>query len=235
MSIDWLNIAPEKKEKLLRVAEMLHRYKGTGVKQLSMFISKTLKVSGRDVGLAQRLMDAGVITITENGEAIWNDETEEKLREEMLANTVIDTSTAKTAVETTVQTHIAQRATVETEMLLKAGEAYRREMTTYLIEHGVKPEEWANRDPDQVIKEAFKALREVPNLRRENENLRKIVQLYEERLDPDIRLQKGIEMLTTALLLDRIYEAFGIDFINSKAGKTYLQLIDKFIGGDIIE
>lgn len=231
MSIDWIR-AIGKRDLLLSIAEMLHRNRG--MRHLSAYISKEMGVSGRDVGLAQKLMDLGVIKIVD-GEAIWDEEAERQARSQLQATAPADTSTAETAIATTVQTHIAQRATLETELLLKAGEAYRRELIAYLIERGERPENWAERNPDEILKEAFNALREMPKLREENDRLREIVSIYEERLDPDIRLQKGIELLTNALILDRIYSSLGIDFLNSKAGKTYLQLIDTFIGGAVIE
>lgn len=229
--IDWSKIDETRKKKLLDIAEMLHRYKGT--KKLSGLISKELSVSGRDIALTRKLLDLGVIKII-SGQAIWDEEEEFRQKTKQTQKALVDTSVAETAVTTAVQSHIAQRATLETELLLKAGEAYRRELTAYLIERGEKPENWSERNPDEILKEAFIALREVPRLREENNRLREIINIYEERLDPDIRLQKGIELLTNALLLDRIYELFGLDFLNSKTGKTYLRLIDTFIGGELI-
>ncbi|MEM2292766.1 MAG: hypothetical protein QXX41_05775 [Nitrososphaerota archaeon] len=234
-SIDWSKITPEKKKKFLMIAENLPRYKG--IRGSAALISKELGVSGPEISLTRKLIANGVIKISEDGIAEWDEEAEKRLRMQTppAAPPVGDISTAKAAVESTVQTHIAQRATLETELLLKAGEAYRREMESLLIEQGEKPENWAERNPDEILTEAFKALREAPRLREEINKLKQLIQFYEQRLDPDVRLQKGIEMLTNALILDRIYEQFGIDFLNSKAGKTYLQLIDTFIGGVLIE
>lgn len=203
---------------------------------ITPYISKKLKVKGSTVGKAIRYAKQGIIKFREGNEPYFAIPYPEIARVEKVEEAEQDTANilAKQARKTFLDLEVAETEdnVKQTYML---GRATKQAVLPWATKHGITPQGLRKIPIEDLIPEALDKMDKYNDVVAENKGLKNRIAFYEERLDPDIRLEKGLEMITNAMVLQEFYGEMGIDFLKTPAGQTYARGIDKYLTGVQVE
>jgi len=220
----------KKKELYLEVARMLKL--GAPVSE----ISRALRISGHTIKDVRRLIEAGYITYSENGEPTFVGDIREaemylaqysKLGRSIRRSLTPESITPESIVAATIQEKTAEEARNRVEAKLTVGE-----VAIYILEQlrkdGFDPEQYP---PEKIIPEMYKAWKELPTIKKRLEEAIEALNFYRSRTHPIVRLEQGIQMLKDFLEMALLMDALGIDIIDSDVGRYYANLIQSYLVG----
>lgn len=231
-------------DKYLAIAKALRDTKGKvgAVK----FITGALKVSGRDVGKTKKLIEMGLIRYARDGYPEFT-VSEEKVLEvlgemkktkrpppppppsvEELTSRVEDES-ARSVTEAVVA-EVAREASERAQQYINLGKAVRELVVKHAPSLGYTPEQISSGvDIDKLVREALSYLAIGKDLEEENKRLRSALAFYVSRLDPVVRLERAMELLTRFAEFALLADALGFDVERMPLAKRYEEMVSKYL------
>ena len=225
-------------EKYLRIAEMLAKG-GPGV---ASRITKELKVSGRDVGKAERLMEDGFIAFGEDGKPYYARPVEEAERFLQSGGKVERevgdgaSSTAEGSVDRVVQGEVASEARARTSQYLVVGKLTSKALRKYAQAKGIPVEEFVEMSGEELGKtvvEAMEYLTRAKRIEEENRKLREENAFLNHQINPLGRLQIATDFLYRFLEFMAAAKVLGLNLRNSPAVEYYQKLLDGILVGGV--
>lgn len=204
-------------DKYLAIAKMLREVKGRPgvVKE----ITSTLKVSGKDVGIAKRLCLLGHIRFDSNGNPYFAspiedveaaiEEIKEVRREAGLDRDDL-VEEASRAVDETLRARVAERAATMTEADLRFAEAVVPAVVEYLSKRGFSLQELRENPPHDLVLEALSKAEKYDELERRVKELEERVRYYESRYSPIEHARMIVSMLTEVALSIAMLRKVGV-------------------------
>jgi hypothetical protein len=234
-------------EKYLRIAEML----AGGGPGLASRITKELRVSGRDIGRARRLVEDGFIAFDGEGKPFFARPVEEA--ERFLGSrgregegdaggkergNVGDgaSSTAAGAVERVVQGEVASEARARTSQYLVVGKLTSRALRRYAQAKGIPVEEFvemSGEDLGRTVVEAMDYVTRGKKIEEENRRLREENAFLNRQINPLGRLQIATEFLYRFLEFMAAAKVLGLNLRSSPVIGYYQQLLDGILVGEV--
>jgi len=219
--------AENRKELYLEVARMLKM--GAPVSE----ISSALKISGHMIKNVKRLMEAGYITYSEDGEPIFVGDIREaemyltqyqKLGRSIRRNLTSEPA-PESVVASTVMEKTAEEARNRVEAKLTVGE-----VAIYILEQlrkdGFDPSQYP---PEKVIPEMYQAWKRLPQLERELSELRQTLEYYEREYSPLEHARNIIRVMNESALALAILRKAGFKLSKESAPvKLYNHLINQY-------
>jgi hypothetical protein len=219
--------AENRKELYLEVARMLKM--GAPVSE----ISSALKISGHMIKNVKRLMEAGYITYSEDGEPIFVGDIREAemylTQYQKLGRSIRRNLTSEPAPEnvvaSTVMEKTAEEARNRVEAKLTVGE-----VAIYILEQlrkdGFDPSQYP---PEKVIPEMYQAWKRLPQLERELSELRQTLEYYEREYSPLEHARNIIRVMNESALALAILRKAGFKLSKESAPvKLYNHLINQY-------
>lgn len=135
-------------------------------------------------------------------------------------------------IDRTVKEEIAAKAKAWTEEDLKTGKVLRDWYWKYAVKHlGMSPEQAMNVELDKLLPEVFRKAMEYDKL---IDDYRELVEKYNAiagMLDPIVRLDRGIELLSRVIELVTVLSFLGIDVSQTPIIEYYTNLVEHLIMG----
>jgi len=220
--------------KIMQIAHMLGQ--GAPVHE----ITRSVRCSGRDVGVVKRLITRGLIGYDENGRVKLNappDEIEHHVRMIKTATKKgreipeSPTTAASDAVKATLADAVAEEASKRTSQYLEIGKIVASAYWKWAQAQGIPIEEAVKHDIGKIVSEALDKSIMYDKLVKRLQRLEEEVAFYRARLDPILRLERGCELLVKFLEFAVLADALGIDVTETDIAKYYTSLIEDFLTG----
>lgn len=230
-------------EKYLKIAGMLT----SGGPGLASRITKELRVSGREVGKARRLLREGFIAFDEGGEALLHEALRGRrgfhrggkgsLRGEgRRGGGSRAEATAEGAVDRVVQGEVASEAKARTSQYLVVGKMVSRALRGYAQKKGMPMEEFLEMSGEELggtVVEAMEYVTRAKGIEEENRRLREENAFLNRQMDPLGRLEIATEFLLRFLNFMAAAKVLGVNLRNSPAVEYYQKLLDGILVGEI--
>lgn len=181
----------EDRDKYLQIAELWHQHEGE--QGVASFISKTLKVSGKDLGKVKRMMDKGVIAFDPEGQPFYTISFEDA--ERAVKSSKEDSAVAEDTVVDTVKGAIAGETKTQTEQYLILGKAIWQAVATFAAKRGISPEELKGMPVHQMVLAALENSEKVDPLERKVKDLEGELGMYRREVDPMYRLKESCALI----------------------------------------
>jgi len=180
-----------KKEKYLEIAKLLREH--TGEAGVATFISKVLKVGGRDIGKASRMMKKGIIAFDEDGNPYFTINFEDVTK--ALETSKEDSEVAEDMVVGTVKEAIAGETKAATEQYLILGKAIWQAVATHFAGKGITPQQLRNMPVHQIVIDSLKKAEKYDKLQKKVKDLEGELSMYRKEVDPMYRLKEACALI----------------------------------------
>ena len=242
-----MSITEELAEKYLQIARMLYQRV-----PLAEIVEET-KVSGKTIGLVNKLIRNGYIDFDKEGRPSFTvslDEINEFIEEEGFkppktktkrkrtkGNDFADVSgppqrAAEKAIEATVKTEIAKEATERTNKYLELGKRIAAAWYKWCQDHKIPFEKAARTDPTPVILQALDYMNKARKIEAENRRLRQALELLAREVDPVVRLKNAAVLMTRFMEFAILAELLGFNVEGSSVIQHYNRLINAYLTGN---
>jgi len=212
-------------EKYLSIAELLKRHQDEP--RVASFISKSLKVSGKDIGKTKRMMEKGIIAFDEEGNAYYTVNFEDAKKS--IETSKEDKEVAEETVVGTVKEAIAGETKAATEQYLILGKAIWQAVATYFAKKGISPQELRNTPVHQIIIDALDKADKYPRLEKKIKELEGELAMYRKEVDPMYRLKESCSLIVDFMRVASLAKIAGF---NPYAMLPYYQkLINQYMKG----